>query len=369
LLRQQNRIIFGPLLLFFEGAGILLLLWQLAPLFMILIDALFINKGGGAVLLQYLIEKVLAHPKKNDFFFLLDPRFEKPATLLTNYVVLNNKMSDRLKFYKTNKHQYSKVFCFANTPPPVRVDAPTYTYSHNQKLLEAPRQKYNRKYWKLYLKYLVIKLYNKNTDYYIVQTQHMADELAGAGLKDKEHCLTIPFYDSKKYITGHKAFKDRVSDEFVFISNPSPQKNYPTLLDAWEYLLEKKLTPMLHVTIDDTAPQFLERVKELNKKGARIENHVYIDPQELYFNCPYLIFPSVMESFGLPLIEATDSGMKVLASNLPYVTDVIIPSLVFEPLDKVSIADAVIKALNSELPFPKIVTKNEIDRLLDLLAG
>ena len=36
---------------------------------MVLIDALFINKGGGAVLLQYLIEIILAHPKKNNFFF------------------------------------------------------------------------------------------------------------------------------------------------------------------------------------------------------------------------------------------------------------------------------------------------------------
>jgi hypothetical protein len=37
---------------------------------MILIDALFINKDGGAVLLQYLIEKILAHPQKDNFFSL-----------------------------------------------------------------------------------------------------------------------------------------------------------------------------------------------------------------------------------------------------------------------------------------------------------
>ena len=45
---------------------------------MVLIDALFINKGGGAVLLQYLIECILAHPGKDDFFFILDRRFQKP---------------------------------------------------------------------------------------------------------------------------------------------------------------------------------------------------------------------------------------------------------------------------------------------------
>ncbi len=336
---------------------------------MILIDALFINKGGGAVLLQYLIEQIFAHPKRDRFFFLLDPRFEKPTELDKNYVVINNSISERIKFYKQNKTNYTTVFCFANTPPPIKLTVPVYTYFHNQKLLEAPRQKFKRTYWRTYIKYLFLKRYNRNTGYYIVQTPHMVQELTALGLKDHAHCLTIPFYDDRKYKVPHPPFSERVKDEFVFISNPSPQKNYPTLLDAWEYLLEKGHTPLLHVTIDDTAPQLIERVNALTKKGARIVNHVYLDPRDLYFKCPYLIFPSVIESFGLPLIEAVDSGMKVLASDLPYVYDVIKPSLTFDPYNKVLIAGAVLKALSENLPFPEIVTKNEVERLIELLVS
>ena len=102
---------------------------------MVLVDGLYINKGGGAVLLQYLIEKVLEHPKKDDFFFLLDPRFDIPTGLTTNYVVIPNKLSERIKFYRQHRKDYSKVFCFANTPPPLKLKVPVYTYSHNQKLL------------------------------------------------------------------------------------------------------------------------------------------------------------------------------------------------------------------------------------------
>lgn len=336
---------------------------------MILIDALFINKGGGAVLLQYLIEKMMDHPQKDDFFFLLDPRFERPAVLNKQYIVIPNKIADRIKFYKKNKDNYTKVFCFANTPPPIRLNVPVYTYFHNQKLLEAPKQKFKRDYRRIYIKYLFVKLYNKNTDYYIVQTPHMAAELTASGLKDQEHCLSIPFYDNKKYEHGQKPFNERAKDEFVFISNPSPQKNHPALLDAWEYLLEKGITPVLHVTIDDTGPQLIARINGLNAKGTRIKNHVYIDPRELYFNCPYLIFPSIMESFGLPLIEAADSGMKVLASELPYVHDVITPSLTFDANDKISIADAVVKALQAELPLSSIITHNEVDKLIALITS
>lgn len=335
---------------------------------MILIDALYINKGGGAVLLQYLIEKILEHPQKDNFFFLLDPRFDKPAQLKGNFAVIPNKMSDRIKFYKSTAKNYSLVFCFANTPPPIKLKVPAYTYFHNQKILEAPSRKFERKYLKLYLKYLVTKWYNANTDYYIVQTKHMVEELTHVGLKDLAHCLTIPFYDNKKYTGTSPAFDKRAKNEFVFISNPSPQKNYPTLLDTWEYLLEHGHTPVLHVTIDNTGPLFIERINALNARGAKIVNHVYVDPKDLYFNCPYLIFPSIMESFGLPLIEAADSGMKVLASDLPYVYDVIEPSLVFKPFDKVSMADAVIKAMNTNLPYPKVVTRNEVDKLVELLV-
>ena len=334
---------------------------------MIFIDALFINKGGGAVLLQYLIENILAHPRKVEFFFLLDPRFDKPSALTDNYAVIPNKMSARIKFYKEHKSEFIKVFCFANTPPPVKFNVPAYTYFHNQKLLEAPGNKFTRMYFSQYLKYLVVKQYNKNTDSYIVQTPHMVAAIIALGLKDARHCLTIPFYDSEKYKTGYKPFSERSKDEFVFISNPSPQKNYPMLLDAWEYLLEKGVTPKLHVTIDDTAPHFISRINGLNTRGARIVNHVYLDPRELYFNCPYLIFPSIVESFGLPLIEAADSGMKVIASDMPYVHDVIVPSLTFDPGNKISIAEAVLKALSDDLPFPKIVTNNEIDKLIELL--
>ena len=223
-------------------------------------------------------------------------------------------------------------------------------------------------YFSQYLKYLVVKRFNRNTDYYIVQTPHMVAELVASGLKDAAHCLSIPFYDVEKYNGGHTPFNERIKDSFVFISNPSPQKNYPVLLDAWEHLLAQDNKPLLHVTIDDTAPQLIARVNELNARGARIINHAYLDPRELYFTCPYLIFPSVIESFGLPLIEAVDSGMKVLASDLPYVHDVIVPSLTFDPGSKIAIADAVVKAMSTDLPFPRVVTRDDVDKLVDLLA-
>lgn len=337
---------------------------------MVLLDGLFVNKGGGAVLFKYLIETIMKHPRKDEFYFLLDPRLDRPESLTKNYIVIPNKLSDRKKFYKKHKHSYRTVLCFANTPPPVKMKAKVYTYFHNKKLLEAPGQKFKKMFWTQYIKYLYVKQNNANTDYYLVQTPHMVEGLVELGLKTKSECLIIPFYDTDKYHMGGLPFDQRRKNEFVFISNPTPQKNYPALLDAWEDLLKRGHTPALHVTIDNTAPAFLERVADLNKKGTNIINHSYLDPRELYFNCPYLIFPSLMESFGLPLIEAAESGMKILASEMPYVHDVVTPSLTFDQTNPKAIADAVIKAMSDEsLPMPKVVTTSHVQELIEMLLA
>ena len=49
---------------------------------MTLIDAIFINKGGGAVLLDYLISKILETSESDQFYFLLDTRYKKPENLI-----------------------------------------------------------------------------------------------------------------------------------------------------------------------------------------------------------------------------------------------------------------------------------------------
>ena len=335
---------------------------------MILVDALYINKGGGAVLLDYLIECIMAHARHQDFFFLLDPRYKRPAVVTQNYIVIPNKMAERKRFYKENKNRFTKVLCFANTPPPVRLSATVYTYFHNQKLLEAPHHRLQRSHWRMYAKYLVCRLFNANTDFYIVQTPHMVREMLRLKMKPASAILSIPFYDDRRYRSGSKPFAERPAGEFVFISNPSPQKNYPALLAAWGILLDKGIEPVLHVTVDDTAPAITQQMNALIERGARIFNHVYIDPKELYFNCPYLIFPSLVESFGLPLIEAAESGMKILASDLEFVYDVVTPSATFNQSDPHSIADAVTNAMTNDLPFPKIIAVNEIDKLMALLT-
>ena len=71
----------------------------------------------------------------------------------------------------------------------------------------------------------------------------------------------------------------------------------------------------------------------------------------------------MLESFGLPLIEAAQFGIPVLASDLPYVHQVITPSIVFDPYNHIDIAEKILlfkqhKYEKTELKIESEISKN-----------
>lgn len=332
---------------------------------MILIDALFIaNHGGGPNLLRYLLDRIQERSLQSHFFLLLDERFQYDVSTFQHTRMKAGLMA-RYKYYKQHRKAYSRIFCFANTPPPIKLSVPVDTYFHNQMLLESTRHLFDKKYWRFYLRYLFVKLYNRNTGNYIVQTKHMVDDMIAVGLKPGTQCKTYPFYRLPAFSPSSMPRLD----EFVYISTPSFYKNHYNLLLSWQQLFEQGLNPVLHLTIDDTAPGLLTMVEELKTKGINIVNHGYVNPAELYGRCKYLIYPSSNESFGLGLIEAAAAGMKILAANRPYISSVIKPSAGFDGANPSSIAACVSDALKNDLPFPEILVKDEIDALIEYLIN
>jgi glycosyltransferase involved in cell wall biosynthesis len=66
---------------------------------------------------------------------------------------------------------------------------------------------------------------------------------------------------------------------------------------------------------------------------------------ELYSSVRYLIYPSLYESFGIPLLEAKQAGLSIVAAELDYVRDSINPDQSFDPNSAVSIARAIKRSL------------------------
>lgn len=87
-------------------------------------------------------------------------------------------------------------------------------------------------------------------------------------------------------------------------------KNHKTIISA---ITEIKGNLILHLTIP-------------GKSDSRILYHgsmPYSEVLSMYYSCDALLFPSYIETFGLPLLEAAMTGMPIIAADLPYAREVL----------------------------------------------
>jgi glycosyltransferase involved in cell wall biosynthesis len=187
---------------------------------------------------------------------------------------------------------------------------------------------------------------------------------------NKNQVHVLPFF-REEVLVQHNAHQ---INKFIYVADGVPQKNHTVLLQAWEYLQDRyQLTPELHLTIPARFTELIASIQQLQHRGIKIINHGVLDKAELnllYQECGYLIFPSLRESFGLPLIEAVQAGCGVLAADLPYVYDVIRPSAVFNPVQPQSIAEVVAEiSSKKQIQSAEIMIDDNILKLMNVLTS
>lgn len=332
---------------------------------MLLLDSVFINNSGGKILLDYLVKELENNIK--DVFYLFDKRCENSFSEIpgNRKLFVKGSLISRHKFYKGNSDKFSKVLCFGNIPPTLKLEIPVFTYFHNVSLFYQPniyslKEKSLKK-----LKGKFIDFITGNTDFFLVQTDEVKKLLNSNVKSSFDKCLIFPFFDVKtKTYTERKGSRSG----FVFISNGNSHKNHLNLLKAWEILGKRGLFPELHLTVTKNYSQLVEKINEAISNGLQIYNHGYTNPYNLYYRCKYIVYPSLCESFGLGLIEAVESGCDVIAADLPYVYEVVKPTATFNPYNSLSIADSVEGVIsNSKSKKTELVVENQIQNLLELL--
>ncbi len=341
------------------------------------IHATNVHQGGGRTLLDALLKEI---PVSSGVLALLDSRMPIPEGILEGTQVKRVKPSviDRLKadqWLAKNVNQGDIVLCFGNLPPLFKLKGRAIVFLQNRYLIDDIRlDNFPLKTRaRLCIERLWLSSRMLNADEFIVQSPTMK-RLMEVRTQGRMPVRVLPFMAEPKGYKRSIAKTTKQKSErydFMYVATGGSHKNHRRIIEAWCLLTEVGLYPSLRVTLDETHSRTLCRyIEEMRLQfGLKVKNMGELSHTEalaLYKSGGALIFPSTFESFGLPLIEARQAGLRVLAPELDYVRDVLDPEQTFDPESSMSIARAVKRFLGvDEPPLPLLDAK----RFLELVVG
>lgn len=100
---------------------------------------------------------------------------------------------------------------------------------------------------------------------------------------------------------------------FIYVTNTEKYKNNDRLIkavDSYNKKNEKKV--YLFLTISGKSTDYVKYLGKIPHESM----------YELYKNCDALIFASLLETLGLPILEAYDAGLDVLVSDIDYAHEI-----------------------------------------------
>jgi glycosyltransferase involved in cell wall biosynthesis len=169
-----------------------------------------------------------------------------------------------------------------------------------------------------------------------VQTSYI-ESLFRATIGDNFHVRVVGSPVSEK--GGGRKNKMDISDDypltFIYPAYYYPHKNHSFLLNKNRLFKELGCEVVFTISNEDIASES-SSVNHVKFVGSLERAELLA----LYASSNALIFPSLNESLGLPLLEAQVFGLPIIAPNLPYVKAVISDYYVYDVGDDISFGNA-----------------------------
>lgn len=329
----------------------------------ITIEASNIYFRGGFVLLEQLLEYCEQNSLeakvyigyKEVFDYFGKKKYENISLIKTN------GLKTFLRYFKRRNN----TLFFCNLPPFVKCEK-SVLYAHNPLFIQSPAfvrgtsvvfnlKKFFYYYW--------IKYFARNVDIVACQTEAVQKRL-WENLRVKSELF--PFYRTASPLNIPKEY------EFCYVGSGTAHKNNLRLLEAVDQLSEKyRFRLVMTIEDSDSNKELIDKINAVNLKFGRtiVVNKGYVsfsEVAEIYSSSHALIFPSLAETLGLPLIEGIQSGLKILSSDLPFTHQVIENPIVFNPESVEAIKTVMENQLNGK--YDDIVQTNRIPNRLEELV-
>jgi glycosyltransferase involved in cell wall biosynthesis len=213
------------------------------------------------------------------------------------------------------------------------------------------------------IKLLLIQTYIHKVALIIAQTENISNRLfkyykckdiviiptpVGIDLGNYETFYDLELCEDKKY--------------FFYPASYSTHKNFEMVLNLLKSIKDRNLPFILVLTLDiKVASDFLKKIKLYNLDN--VINLGKVDLQlmpSLYKQIDALFFPSLLETYGLPYIEAMSFGKPILTSNLDFahsICDEI--AFYFDPFDVHSMLNVMMNFEKDNVELQKRISKGK----------
>tara|TARA_Y100001933_G_scaffold246973_1_gene279238 strand:+ start:71 stop:1126 length:1056 start_codon:yes stop_codon:yes gene_type:complete len=346
-----------------------------------IINCISIHQGGGIIYLTMMHSDL----DKKDNLILLDNRAKgnlktfKYAKfkyykrgLFRNLFIFLERIKTTIIFRRylnrTKKKEYLNEYYLNGIPPLFRFPLRTnrvFIFCQNKNIYKFINYFDKKLFFKIkfyiynVLHIFLINNFLRDSDTLFVQTSSMKKCITNLKPKNKilikDHYwknLSIDFFNFNLNERDNN-FKDNEIIEleriaksnklFFYPASFDPHKNHKILFNVFNNLSKNSFNNIkLIVTLNSNhIPKKYKSNNQIIFIGK--QNHSNIN--KIYKIADFLIFPSLNESLGLPLIEAKLNNLPIISSDLDYVYDVCIPIFTFNPYSEEDIYSKIVKSL------------------------
>ena len=302
-----------------------------------------ICKETGALTIYKQLIKQIQHvvKEKHRFYIFVDPSMPMPRIDGAEYIAYDTRGIKRFRF---DGYDFKKICIKRGIKPDVifslnnsgvRYKGVRQIVYYHQALplypnCFSPLKPEERGMWLFhyyYPKYVELSL-RKNTDV-VVQTSIISN-LFSKKYRFPQNRIHIAFPDVEQVdVENVEPYKLEYNTiNFLYPATSPKYKEHATLTESINLIKDGDIRRNVRIHLTLRKGEYIELEKLIEKYGLQ-ELFVFHGPMphenllSMYKAADGLLFPSTIETIGLPLLEAAAFGLPVIANDLDYVKDVL----------------------------------------------
>lgn len=311
----------------------------------IIVSAASLRMGGAVTIYKQFIQHLRDEIGDNRYFVFVNKVLPQPAIDGVRYYEIDIESRKRRNWFDNTgckeileqegfvpdvvvSLQNTGVKCYASASQLVYYHQPLPFFK--QKWNPLKREERSKFLYKHFYLWFVKRSIGPKTRF-VVQTKFIKDNLVKRlGIDESRVAICFPDVEvpNADMVQGYPFPEDEVS--LIFPSLYSPHKSHVTIVKAIGYLKRTNAEALKNVRVyftvgEDEAGELVNKIKKMGVEEyfCLTGRLPYEKTLSLYKTANAMLFPSTMETLGLPLVEAAAFGLPIVAADVPYAHEVL----------------------------------------------